>query len=200
MKKNPKTIKMLPVDTNMFDAYYYMRSNQLKHLPIVDQNGALLGEITFKSLSLKISDIAIKDPLTGLFNQRYFSVLLEEYKEFFDKPMGIICIELTNLSILKGFYNLEDVNELIKEYASAIKSCIRDVDFAFRIESTFKIITFSNLEITDKIANRIKAKLEKTEYNGIKASFNVALSNVPELEDSIILALENCEKRLIKGD
>jgi GGDEF domain-containing protein len=199
MSKYPKELKKLDMDTNILDAYYYMRSNHLKQIPIVDKEGNLIGEISFKTLSLKIADIVIKDPLTGLYNKKYFDVILEEYNEF-NKPMGIIFIELVNLNILEGFYGQDKVNELIKAYADAIKSCVRDIDFVFYMDRKFKILTFNNLEITDKIVHRIDNTLKNIEFDGIKLSYKIAFSHVPELEKNVLMAIESCEKKLIEGD
>ncbi|ACM92312.1 CBS domain pair protein [Nautilia profundicola AmH] len=199
INKNPKQLKKLSIKTNILDAYYFMRSHKLKHIPIVNENEELLGEISFKTLSLKIADIVIKDPLTGLFNQKYFDVLLEEYNEF-NKPLGIIFVELKNMNILEGFYGAEKINEIIKTYADAIKECVREIDFVFRMGYRFKILTFNNLEITDKIVRRIREKLENTDYEGIKVSFEIAFSHVPELEDNVLTAIESCEKKLIERD
>lgn len=199
IEQNPKELKKLPITTNILDAYYFMRSNKLKHIPIVDENDNLIGEISFKTLSLKIADIVIKDPLTGLFNQKYFDVLLEEYNEF-NKPLGIIYIDLKNMNILEGFYGADKINEIIKTYAETIKKSVRDIDFVFRMGHRFKILTFNNLEITDKIVKRIKNRLENTDYEGIKVAFDIAFSHVPELEDNVLSALESCEKKLIERD
>jgi diguanylate cyclase (GGDEF)-like protein len=199
INENPKEVKKLSIKTNILDAYYFMRSNKLKHIPIVDDDGKILGEISFKTLSLKIADIVIKDPLTGLFNQKYFNVLLEEYNEF-NKPLGIIVVELKNMNILEGFYGPDKINEILKTYAHAIKSSVRDIDFVFRMGYKFKILTFNDLEITDKIVKRIKKKLENTEYDGIRVTFEIVFSHVPELEDNVLSALEACEKKLIERD
>jgi len=197
--KNPKEIKKLNVKTNILDAYYFMRSNKLKHIPIVNGKDELLGEISFKILSSKIADIVIKDPLTGLFNQKYFDVLIEEYNEF-DKPLGIVFIELKNMNILEGFYDPDQINKIIKIYAKDIKSCLRDIDFVFRNGYVFKVLTFNSLEVTNKIVKRIKNKLENTECDGIKVSFELVFSHVPELEDNVLTAIESCEKKLIERD
>ena len=99
INKNKKELKTIHITSNILDAYYYMRSNNLKHAPIINKHHELIGELTFKTISLKITDIVIKDPLTGLYNKKYFDVLVEEYNEF-NKPLGLIFIEFTNLSII----------------------------------------------------------------------------------------------------
>jgi len=197
INKNKKRIKTISITSNILDAYYYMRSNNLTNAPVINKNNELIGELTFKTISLKITDIVIKDPLTGLYNKKYFDVLIEEYNEF-DKPIGIIFIEFTNLNILKGFYGIDIIEKLIKLYAKTLKNSVRDIDFTFRINNQFRILTFNNLEITDKILKRVKNNLQNVEYQEIKANFEISFSHVPEIDDNILLALENCEKKLIK--
>jgi len=199
MYQHPKTLKWLNISTHILDAYNYMRSNRLKYVPIINEKDELVGEVAFKTLSLKIADIAIKDPLTGLYNQKYFDVLLEEFNEF-NKPLGIIYVELLNIDIIEDFYSPDFARALLKLYASNIKRCVRDIDFVFRVGKRFKILTFNDLEITDKISKRIQSKLEETSLNGVKAAFKIVLSQVPELEDNILMAIESCEKRLIEGN
>ena len=104
------------------------------------------------------------------------------------------------MNILEGFYGADKINEIIKTYADSIKNCVRDIDFVFRIRHKFKILTFNNLENTNKIVNRIKNKLENTEYEGIKEVFEIVFSHVPELEDNVLTAIESCEKKLIERD
>jgi len=197
INKFPKTVKKLNINTNVLDAYYFLRSNKINQLPVVNDEDKLVGEISFELLGLKIADLVIKDPLTGLFNQKYFEVLLEEYNEF-EKPMGLIYIELKNINILEAFYGSDIIENVIKTYAHAIKQSLRDIDFVFRMGYRFKVITFNNLEITDKIVNRIKNKLANTEYNGVKSAFSITFSHVPELEDSVLTAIESCEKKLLE--
>jgi diguanylate cyclase (GGDEF)-like protein len=197
IKNNPKELKMLSVNTNILDAYYFMRSNKLKHIPIIDEKEALIGEISFKALSLKIADIVIKDQLTGLYNKKYFDVILEEYNEF-NKPLGLIFIEFSNLNILEGLYGLNIVEKLIKIYAEIVKACVRDIDFVFRIGKQFRILTFNDLEVTDKIVKRIMNKLDNVEFEGVKATYNIAFSHVSELEENVLSAIESCEKKLIE--
>jgi len=197
INKNKKELKTISINFNILDAYYYMRNNNLKYAPVINENNELIGELTFKTISLKIADIVIKDPLTGFYNKKYFDVLAEEYNEF-NKPLGLIFIEFTNLDILESFYGSNIVKKLIKLYADALKNSLRDIDFTFRLNNQFRILTFNNLEITNKIFQRIKNRLENIEYQEIKANFEISFSHIPEIDNNILLAIKNCEKKLIK--
>jgi len=197
IEDNPKEIKYVLSHSNILDAYYYMRKYKFKHLPVVDENKKLIGEISFRLISSKLADIVIKDPLTGVYNQKYLDVLLEEYNEM-EKPLGIIFIEILNLNIIESFYGIEVVNDIYKLFAMNLKQSLRDIDFVFRNKNIFKILTFNDLEVTDKIIKRLKSKLDNIEFNGNKISYKVAFSHVPELENNVLSAIDFCEKKLIE--
>jgi diguanylate cyclase (GGDEF)-like protein len=195
IKSHPKKIYTLDYNTNIIDAYYYMRSNNLKKAVVI-KNNELIGEVTFKIISLKIADIVIKDPLTGVYNEKYFQVLIEEYKDF-DKPFGIIFIDIKNIGIIEGLYGEDKLKKLLKALGFKLKSLVRDIDFVFRHNYRFKIITFTELEVTKKIVERVKKALDEFEFEGIKVTYSLAYSNVPELQDNILLALDEIESKLI---
>lgn len=195
IKKHPKKINVLNYDTNIIDAYYYMRSNNLKKVAVI-KNNELIGEVSFKMISARIADIVIKDPLTGVYNEKYFEVLIEEYKDF-DKPLGIIYIDIKNTGVIEGLYGREKVNEILKAIADKLKNLLRDIDFIFRNDFRFKIITFSPLDVTEKIINRIRKSLDNFEVDGIKIAYSLSFSHIPELEGNVLLALDDLERNLI---
>jgi diguanylate cyclase (GGDEF)-like protein len=194
LKENPKNIHKIDVNKNIIDAYYFLRNLRINQAPVI-KNEKLIGEINFKLISAKIADIAIKDPLTNLYNNEYFEVLINTYKNL-EKNIGLIFIELKNLEIIEDFYGVDTLNDLIKLYATTAKSKVRDIDFTFRIDNTIRIFTFNNLEITEKMANRVKNALENLELDGLKLKFNIEFTSVPEENDNIFLAIEYLEEKL----
>jgi diguanylate cyclase (GGDEF)-like protein len=195
IKNNPKKVYTLECHTNVIDAYYYMRSNNLKKAAVV-KNNELMGEVTFKIISSKIADIIIKDPLTGVYNEKYFQVLIEEYKDF-NKPLGLIFIDIKNIGIIEGLYGEDKVKHILKMVSFKLKNLVRDIDFVFRNDYRFMIITFTELEVTKKIVERIKKALDELEIDGMKINYSLAYSHVPELENNILLALDEIESKLI---
>jgi diguanylate cyclase (GGDEF)-like protein len=191
----PKKIFTLNYDTNIIDAYYFMRSNNLKKVAVL-KNNKLIGEVAFKTISSQIANIIIKDPLTGVFNEKYFEIFVEEYKDF-DKPLGIIFIDIKNIQIIEGLYGKEKVDELLKIIAKKLKNLLRDIDLIFRNDYRFKIIIFNTLEVTKKVVERIENVLNQFEINGMKINYSIAYSHVPELQMSILLAIDEIENKLI---
>jgi diguanylate cyclase (GGDEF)-like protein len=198
IKEHPKKVFTLDFDTNIIDAYYYMRSNNLKKAAVI-KNNELIGEISFETVSSQIVNIIIKDPLTDVFNEKYFEILEEEYQDF-NKPMGIIFIDIKNIEILKEIYGEEKINLLLKFIAKKLRDLVRDIDLIFRNDYTFKIIIFNDLEVTKKVVERIKNTFNGLEIEGMKVSYALAYSHIPELQDNILLAIDEIENKLIKEE
>jgi len=194
--KDKNFIECFKGNKNIIDTYYDMRKANLDFMPVCEE-GRLIGEVDFSVLSLKISYIVIKDELTGVYNKKYFDVIINEYMDF-DKPMGIIFIELKDLAIYEGLYGVDFARRIIKKIAREIQKNVRKIDFIFRWDNQFRIIIFNNMEISAKVFSRIKAKLRDLKVDGIHVPYKMAFSHIPELEDDIILALQSCEEELIK--
>ena len=192
--------KIITIDSSkhIIDTYNYMRSLRLMYAPVL-KNNQLIGEISFSTLSLKISYLAIKDNITNAFNQKYFNVLIEEYQEI-DKEVGIIMIKIYDIDIFHSFYGSSFITKILKSFSEKIRESVRDVDFIFRNDNVFKILTFNNAEITMKIKKRIDEKLKNLKVDEIKIPYKVAATHIPELDDNILLGIEKLEKKLIKRD
>jgi diguanylate cyclase (GGDEF)-like protein len=191
-------LEIIDASRHIIDTYNYLRKHKLHFAPVV-KNDELIGEIAFSTLSLKISFIAIKDPLTDTFNQKYFDVLIDEYNEI-SQALGIIMIKIYDISIFESLYGYDFKNKILQEFAKTIKESLRDVDFVFRNDDVFKILTFNDSEITLKIKHRIEDKLKDLEVDKISIPHKVVATHVPELEPNIFLAIENLEGKLIKRD
>jgi len=195
INKYPKKLEVLDVYMNIIDTYSYIRSNNLKKIAIVENN-KLIGEINPKIISIIIADMLIKDKITGLYNANYFDVLVKEYQDFHNN-LGIIYIDVSNLAIVEELYGKDKLDKILIAIARELEKLVRDIDFVFRIDYQFRIITFNSLEITKKIVDRIKSSLDKMEVDEIKVHYSLAFSHVPELENNILIALEDLKRKLI---
>ena len=196
--KDKEPLECFDGKKHIIDVYYEMRRENLEFMPVCE-NGEFIGEIDFNVLSLKISYIVIKDELTGVYNKKYFDVIVEEYSDF-DKPLGMIFVELEDLSIYEGLYGVNFSSDAIKEFANTIKNSVRKIDFVFRWDNQFRIIIFHDLEVTSKVFERIKTKLKNLKIEEISIPFKMSFSHVPELQEDILLAIQRGEEELIKGE
>ncbi len=190
MKINPVKLNIVDASTDLLSAYNVMRKNKLDEIIVVNEKGELLGDIDFKTISLKLADLATKDEITGDFNEKYFHLFLDEYQKFTDEEIGFICVFIQNADFIEDFYGVDKYHQVLKYYSALINRTIRDVDFVFRIDNRFIIATFNPLDIVDKIFERIKNNLTKVE--GDYANLEFKISHFPTLGMTIDEALDKC--------
>ncbi len=184
------------VTNSLIDVYNFMRENFLKYVPVLE-DGKLIGEIEFDKLPLRIGLIVIQDPLTQVFNEKYFNFLLQEYKEIGDE-VGIIYIEVKNLNIIEAIYGESKKNEILKYVANKIKSNVREIDFVFRSGNIFKIVVFAEFSVLGIISKRLKDVLDNTEYDGVVIQIKLAYTHIPTDSPNVLIALEKLEEELIR--
>ncbi len=194
--KNNDYMRCFDAKDNIVDAYYKMRKENIDFIPVCENN-EIIGELNFKTLSLKISYIVIKDELTHVYNRRYFEVIIQEYNDF-NKPMGIIFIKIENLSVYEGLYGVEMKEKIIKTFAKTILCNVRKIDFVFRLDNEFRIITFNDLEKSTIIYERLKEKLSKIEIDTLHIPFKSCVSHMPELQNDVFSAVDECEEKLME--
>ena len=196
--KDKDYIQCLNTNEHIIDAYYKMRKENLSYIPVCEDN-EIIGELDFHTFSLKITYFVIKDELSGVYNRKYFDVLIEEYNEF-NKSIGLICLEIKDLPIYEGIYGIEMVHSIIKSFSKEIVNSVRSIDFVFRWDNQFRIIVFNNIEVTAKILERINNRLKNLEINGIRIPFKICMTHTLEYDNDLLMSIEECEKRLIERD
>ena len=140
----------------VFEAYNLMRSNRIHHLVIVNENDEFECIINMNDFATFLTDIALKDEMTGLYNKRFFEFIIDKYKKN-EIEIGLIFIDLDDFKILNDNYGHLFGDKVIKKTAEIIKNSIRDIDFAFRFGGDeFVVIVVARQNVLLKIVKRIK--------------------------------------------
>ena len=79
-----------------------------------------------------MEDLANTDGLTGLYNERYFDALLKE-NELYKTPFVLFYLDLDRFKPVNDRYGHDVGDQLLKEVASRLRSCVRESDAVFRI-------------------------------------------------------------------
>jgi diguanylate cyclase (GGDEF)-like protein len=197
IKEYPKKILTIHKDEDIYNAYKIMRSAAIEHLIVVDDEDKVAGELYSKNLVLKFIEFALKDEMTGLYNQSSLETIKDRYKGS-DTKVGVIFIDIDNFKHFNDTFGHDTGDEVIKQVANKIKSSIREIDFAFRYGGDeFLVMVFNQPKgIVFKIANRIFDKINSIEDKKFgKVSISVGIAFYPDdsndLEEVIKLADKN---------
>jgi diguanylate cyclase (GGDEF)-like protein/PAS domain S-box-containing protein len=165
--------------------------------------------IQLNELNKNLKSLSLIDPLSGLYNRRYFSEIMK--KTFDDYKMKILEGIYSNFSICVSDIDLfKKVNDsfghlagddIIKHVGNIIKASIRDTDIAFRYGGDEFVILFHDVNKND--AGEIALRLNRTimespvisSVGEINITISMGISSVDEAIDVNDL-LDKADKRL----
>lgn len=133
----------------------------------------ILDELTLlmqiKNLHSQTKLLTIIDPLTNLYNRRYFNEVLErEYSRSkrYGETFSIAMFDIDNFKNLNDTYGHQFGDLVLSEVAEIIISSLRNTDFAFRYggEEMALILTNSDCEGAYIPIERIRKKIEEKKF------------------------------------
>lgn len=118
-------------------------------------------------LYTKIEDMALKDGLTGLFNQRAFQTLLEQHLPV--SRQGLLSLILLDIDYFKHFNDTNGHllgNQVLIQLAAVIQNSIQELDIAFRFggEEFVVLLPHTNKENAVKVAEQIRSNVANTSF------------------------------------
>lgn len=133
----------------------------------------------------ELEALANTDGLTGLFNERYFSNVLHG-KEDAKKPFVLYYLDLDRFKPVNDTYGHDVGDELLKQVALRLQSCIRVTDYAFRIGGDEFIVVVSegfDEQRCENMVQRIKQQISepyRIEGHSISVGTSCAYAAYPE--------------------
>ena len=140
-----------------------------------------------KKKEKKIEYLSYKDPLTDLYNRRYFE---EEMKRLDTKrqlPISIIMADLNGLKIINDSYGHEKGDMILEKTAKILKDSIRKEDILARQggDEFAILLPQTKKEEAQKVLSRIKSKTNKTSENIIPISIALGIATKINTEQNI---------------
>lgn len=130
----------------------------------------------------KLTDMAAHDDLTGLYNRRCMVELLEREKSRADRRGdGGFCVCLVDIDHFKQIndtYGHGNGDSVLRTFAHVAEQSVRSVDFLGRWggEEFLMLLPDTSADLAAACAQRIKAELEKTAFDGLPPDFRITMS------------------------
>ncbi|HEY8074167.1 MAG TPA: diguanylate cyclase, partial [Labilithrix sp.] len=107
---------------------------------------------------------AAHDPLTGLFNRRYFERRLREesaHARRHKRPFAIVMLDLDHFKLVNDTYGHEDGDRVLKHLAEVATQSLREDDLACRFggEEFVLLLRATGLQAARIVANRLRNQL-----------------------------------------
>jgi|FLOH01.1.fsa_nt_gi diguanylate cyclase (GGDEF)-like protein len=208
-------IKTIKGSTVMAEANKVMHQSRISHLAITEKGEftGLLSVVNFfkyyENVEDYLSDLAINDGLTGIYNRRYFDeVLTTEWKRAKREklPLSLVMLDIDYFKKYNDTYGHQAGDECLVKIAISIADTLqRPADMVARYGGEEFVVILPNAEQEDaaKFSEKIRANIENLNIEHkasninrfVTASFGVA-SVVPNLNSSCEELLQNADKAL----
>jgi diguanylate cyclase (GGDEF)-like protein len=161
-----------------------------------------MNDITDK---LILQEIAIRDPLTNLYNRLKILELIQyeiEKAQRYNHVFSLLMIDIDDFKHINDTFGHNFGDEVLKEFSKCLKQSVRKIDIVSRWggEEFLILLPETKKEQALKVANRIKENLSKVyvDYNNIVVSMNTASFGLTEYhrEDNSNLLIEKVDKAL----
>ncbi|MDY0362298.1 MAG: GGDEF domain-containing protein [Desulforegulaceae bacterium] len=132
-----------------------------------------------KNLLKKIEDIAMRDPLTGLFNRRYIYEYFQYIKTSSSKRFfSFILCDLDHFKKVNDTFGHDCGDYVLKKTAEIIKSKIRPGDLAGRWGGEEFLIILPELELESAfdVAERIRNEIFEYNFCWMNEDFKISMS------------------------
>ena len=148
-----------------------------------------------KTLMDQLSEKSLRDPMTSLYNRRFF----DEYLETNVTESSRLSIMMVDIDLFKNVndtYGHDVGDRVIKEVANVFKKVLKGSDLAVRFGGEeFVIITFNtDKNIAEKIATEIKNEFSKiifsTPIDKFSKTLSIGIANFPEDANSSVTVLK----------
>jgi two-component system cell cycle response regulator len=109
-------------------------------------------------------ELAVTDPLTGLYNRRYMETHAESLvarAAARGKPLSVLVIDIDHFKGINDSYGHDAGDDVLREFSERLRSCIRGIDLACRHggEEFVVVMPDTDLGVANKVAERIRRKI-----------------------------------------
>lgn len=209
----PKCISLLPIKTQDSKFGAVLVVSQRKEITETEQNFLKLFTnqvdlaITIAGLFETIRNQAVTDPMTGLYNRRYFSSYIVQEVERSSRlkqPFSLITLDLDHLKQINDTFGHSIGDEAICTIAHVLKKNARNIDISVRFGGEEFGILLPGIDSKGAMvaAERLRVAIEKEsvkEVGHVTASIGVATflehtDNIDELMEIVDQAMYRAKK------
>lgn len=167
--------------------------------------GTLMDISRLKDYQKQLEELSVRDPLTGLYNRRYYLENLNNSLKRVQRDKNRLSLAIIDIDFFKEINDKHGHlagDHVLKEFASLLVSLVRPEDIPTRYGGEEFAIIFYGISADNvgKIISRIRKRLADTAFTydstAIRFTISCGISDTSELASSEL----SCEKMLTKAD
>ena len=152
-------------------------------------------------------ELAVTDPLTGLYNRRYMEShadALVERAAARGKPLSVLIIDIDHFKAVNDTHGHEAGDDVLREFSDRLRSCIRGIDLACRHggEEFVVVMPDTDLGVANKVAERIRRRVAAEPFpiergsRSVEVTISVGLAGRIGPQDKAALIMKRADAAL----
>jgi diguanylate cyclase (GGDEF)-like protein len=150
-------------------------------LVVTDVTARRLAERKVQALNRRLAELAIRDPLTGLYSRTFMQNSLEReliQAERNNSPVSVVMCDLDDLSSVNDAFGRQAGDDVLVAFGSLLKRRCRRSDIACRHGGDEFLMVFPGMpvEVAERWAERIRAAMAAARVTRDSSSMQVTAS------------------------
>ncbi len=177
--KNPQKKHKVKLEVNGSTYYFLVTVSKIES----DEElySIVMADITAEEkYRLELEKTAITDPLTGIYNRRYFQKKLKEeisLAQRYSRPFSLILMDIDHFKKINDRYGHDVGDKVLVEFATAVKKQLRNFDVFCRIggEEFAVILPETKLHDAVRVAKKINRIVRENPNTTIKVTVSMGV-------------------------
>ncbi|MBL4607028.1 MAG: GGDEF domain-containing protein [Pseudomonadales bacterium] len=128
-----------------------------------------------------MSEKAVRDELTGLYNRHQFAETIHSYMAIMDapgSPLGIMMIDVDYFKEVNDTHGHLAGDEILRSFKNIPENCLRDTDFLARYGGEEFVVLLPNTDppTLKLVAERVRTFVATQTFDDIQKGFGVTVS------------------------
>lgn len=139
---------------------------------------------TVKAQQAKLAELAVRDPLTGMYNRRYLMELAGKYlcRAYRHKdPLSVVFVDVDHFKKINDNHGHDKGDEVLCAVATMLGDCTREGDVAARMggEEFLLLLPACDQQNAVAKAEAIRARLEQASPGGLSVTASLGVASLP---------------------
>ncbi|MBE9504291.1 MAG: diguanylate cyclase [Proteobacteria bacterium] len=187
----------------------------LEKFRLIEDNMRLIADLKIKNMELEeansaLSDLAVRDGLTGVYNHRYFheAFMTElERANRYRHPLSLLFIDVDHFKDFNDTHGHQRGDQALIDIASIIQGHVRNIDIVARYGGEEFVVLLSETENDEalKVAEKLRRSVEDHPMEGaeahskVKITISTGVSTSPDNGSKTVELIKYADKALYRA-